>query len=79
MRWQRLRKLVGRDGRAMCFPACPGTEYQYEDGVSGRGAAWLARPSGGRKVESSNLSGPTKLETARLLFGNAGISFSKRG
>ena len=27
--------------------------------VSGRGAAWLARPSGGRKVESSNLSGPT--------------------
>jgi hypothetical protein len=27
--------------------------------VSGRSAAWLARPSGGREVESSNLSGPT--------------------
>src|SRR5690606_31939899 len=31
--------------------------------ASGRGAAWLARPSGGRKVASSNLAGPTKSET----------------
>ena len=50
-------------------------EYQYEDGVSGRGAAWLARPSGGRKVESSNLSGPTNIDPARLPFGSAGVSF----
>ena len=75
MHWQRLHKLAVGDGQPMCLSACPGTEYQYEDGVSGRGAAWLARPSGGRKVESSNLSGPTKLENARLPFGNAGVSF----
>ena len=36
--------------------------------VSGRSAAWLARPSGGREVESSNLSGPTNKEPA--LAGN---------
>ena len=40
--------------------------------VSGRGAAWLARPSGGRKVESSNLSGPTITDTARVPSSNAG-------
>ena len=71
--------LALRDGQAMRLSACPGVEYQYEDRVSGRGAAWLARPSGGRKVESSNLSGPTKLETARLPFGSAGVSFSGKG
>jgi hypothetical protein len=59
MQWQMRRETVLRDAKGMCFPACPGPEYQYEDRVSGRGAAWLARPSGGRKVESSNLSGPT--------------------
>ena len=40
--------------------------------VSGRGAAWLARPSGGRKVVSSNLTGPTITETARVPNGAAG-------
>ena len=60
----------------MRFTACSGLEYQYEDRVSGRGAAWLARPSGGRKVESSNLSGPTKIEIARLPNGKAGVSFA---
>ena len=59
----------------MRFPACPGLEYQYEDRVSGRGAAWLARPSGGRKVESSNLSGPTNKEIARLPFWQCGRFF----
>ena len=58
---------------ALRFPACPRPEYQYEDRVSGHSAAWLARPSGGRKVESSNLSGPTKSKTARLRDRSAGV------
>ena len=57
----------------MHFPACPGPEYRYVSAPSsGRSAAWLARPSGGREVESSNLSGPTNIETARLRPGRAG-------
>ena len=54
------------------FSACPCPENRYEDAVSGRSAAWLARPSGGREVESSNLSGPTIEKTARLPLGKAG-------
>ena len=44
----------------MHFAACPCAQTRYESAVSGHSAAWLARPSGGREVESSNLSGPTK-------------------
>jgi hypothetical protein len=69
------RAAIAADAVSMCLSACSGLEYQYEDGVSGRGAAWLARPSGGRKVESSNLSGPTNKEYARLPLGSAGVSF----
>ena len=72
-----LRAPMGPDPKRMRLSACSGIEYQYVDGVSGRGAAWLARPSGGRKVESSNLSGPTTLENARLPFGSAGGSLIK--
>jgi hypothetical protein len=75
MRWRMRLTVAGRDAGAMRLSTCPGLEYQYEDRVSGRGAAWLARPSGGRKVESSNLSGPTNRETARLPDGSAGVSF----
>ncbi len=50
----------------MCFRACHGRQTRYEDAVSGHSAAWLARPSGGRKVGSSNLPGPTITDTARL-------------
>ena len=74
-----LRDLGGFERTGMCFPACSGLEYQYEDRVSGRGAAWLARPSGGRKVESSNLSGPTNRDSARLPYGSAGVSFCSEG
>jgi hypothetical protein len=42
--------------------------------VSGYGAAWLARPSGGRKVVSSNLASPTTIETARPVQTGAGVS-----
>jgi hypothetical protein len=52
----------------MCFLACPWRQTRYEDAVSGHSAAWLARPSGGRKVGSSNLPGPTNTDTARLAF-----------
>ncbi len=55
------------------FFTCPRPEYRYLSGhSSGRSAAWLARPSGGREVESSNLSGPTNIETARLVLHLAG-------
>lgn len=60
----------------MRISSCAVCEYQYEDRVSGRGAAWLARPSGGRKVVSSNLTGPTITETARLVLDLAGGSVS---
>jgi hypothetical protein len=50
----------------MCFLACPRPQTRYEDAVSGHSAAWLARPSGGRKVGSSNLPGPTNTDTARM-------------
>ncbi len=63
----------------MCFPACDGLETRYVSPRSGRSAAWLARPSGGRKVESSNLSGPTIIETARLPQGCAGVFVRGRG
>lgn len=59
----------------MRFPACPCRPLRYEVRVSGRSAAWLARPSGGRKVGSSNLPGPTK-EKARLPSGHAGLFLS---
>ena len=75
MRWQMRLTAAGPDAAVMRLSTCPGLEYQYEDRVSGRGAAWLARPSGGRKVESSNLSGPTNIETARLPCGSAGVSY----
>lgn len=39
--------------------ACPRRENIYVSPPSGRSAAWLARPSGGREVVSSNLTGPT--------------------
>ena len=58
----------------MRIPPCALCEYEYEGVMSGRGAAWLARPSGGRKVVSSNLTGPTITETARLAIGPAGGS-----
>ena len=67
------------DPLAMRFPACPCPEYRYVSRLSGRGAAWLARPSGGRKVASSNLAGPTNTETARLPHGRAGGSVSRAG
>ena len=55
------------------FPACPHPDYRYvSPPVSGRSAAWLARPSGGREVESSNLSGPTIAKTVRGASGLAG-------
>ena len=77
--WRMRRDRAGLDPAAVRFTACSGLEYQYEDRVSGRGAAWLARPSGGRKVESSNLSGPTNKDPARLPRGSAGVSFSRKG
>ncbi len=66
--------LTGR----MCFPACPGPEYRYVSASSGRSAAWLARPSGGRKVASSNLAGPTNRKPPVPRTG-AGGSVSKEG
>ncbi len=55
------------------FPACSGPEYRYVTSPSsGRSAAWLARPSGGREVESSNLSGPTIAKTVCGASGLAG-------
>ena len=54
------------DRDLMCISPCAPGEYEYEVPVSGRGAAWLARPSGGRKVGSSNLPGPTITDTARM-------------
>ena len=77
--WRMRRDRAGLDPAAVRFTACSGLEYQYEDRVSGRGAAWLARPSGGRKVESSNLSGPTNRDSARLPYGSAGVSFCSEG
>lgn len=44
--------------------------------VSGRSAAWLARPSGGREVESSNLSGPTIENLPACPTGSAGSFIS---
>ena len=46
----------------MRFVPCPRPESQYVLPPSGRGAVWLARPSGGRKAASSNLAGPTNKE-----------------
>ena len=63
----------------MHFCPCPRPQYRYVSGhSSGHSAAWLARPSGGREVESSNLSGPTNIETARLALRLAGGCVSGR-
>ena len=56
--WGPPQGLADPDG-IMRFTACPRPENRYVSASSGRGAAWLARPSGGRKVASSNLAGPT--------------------
>lgn len=48
--WKNGRRKMHRGG-----DNAPCTDYQ----TSGRSAAWLARLSGGQKVESSNLSVPT--------------------
>ena len=50
----------------MRFRACSRRDYRYVSRQSGRSAAWLARPSGGREVESSNLSGPTNLKLTNM-------------
>jgi hypothetical protein len=59
------------------FRACSCCESRYEVRVSGRSAAWLARPSGGRKVGSSNLPGPTKVKRPVLPVGHAGLFLLK--
>jgi hypothetical protein len=61
---------------SFAFPLVPPEYISMYRPVSGRGAAWLARPSGGRKAVSSNLTGPTTTETARLVSGLAGGSVS---
>ena len=38
---------------------CPARDFAPEGDPSGYGAAWLARPSGGRKVAGSNPASPT--------------------
>ena len=57
----------------MHFEACPCLEYCYVSPLSGHGAAWLARPSGGRKAVSSNLAGPTTLKTSAFCQQDAGV------
>jgi resuscitation-promoting factor RpfA len=44
--------------RGWLSPLVPGA-FRYEGAASGYGAAWLARPSGGRKVAGSNPASPT--------------------
>ena len=65
-----------QDWRDLSSPAP--VSYTHLD-VYKRQAVWLARPSGGREVESSNLSGPTIIKTARRLLGLAGGSVSNGG
>ena len=43
------------------FRPCPRPRFPSERASSGYGAAWLARPSGGRKVAGSNPASPTKI------------------
>gem|GEM_PF-4414534 len=60
----------------MRFPACDRPEYRYESAYSsGRSAVWLARPSGGREVESSNLSGPTNTKPPACPMAARAVSF----
>ena len=73
------RFLSGSSGSScenIPFCPCDGPEYRYVSGhSSGHSAAWLARPSGGREVESSNLSGPTNTEAARLACALRAVAF----
>ena len=59
------------------FPACPRPETRYVSAASGRSAVWLARPSGGREVESSNLSGPTITEPPACRMAARAVPFPK--
>ena len=51
---------AGPDGMGAAAPRTAGLGPRGKIDVSGRGAAWLARLTGGQKVGSSNLPGPTE-------------------